>query len=305
MKDDYNESSNSLTNFTALKNILYVKLKDNIEALERRVNQCKDGRIEKLLINGKMIQERLFKGNTKNLKATQSSDRKVTLSSWSMTDGKVNKGLKLWKSSNKWGILPLTEKTFDVLLQKHPKASKASNDILIEKEVQNVHPVIYNSIDSEMVRHAIKKTFDGFAGPLRLDADSSHQIFIWGNFGTSVEDLRKVIADMAKRLCQDNSVKHFETFLAGRLTPFEIQPGVRSIGVGEVLRRVLGTVTMKLLKREVLKATGSLKLCTGQDAGNEEAIHAVCVMFDKENTGSINVRCIECLQCNKPGGIFS
>ena len=44
-----------------------------------------------------------------------------------------------------------------MLLEKHPKACEASNDILIKEEVQNVHPVIYDSIDSEMVGNAIKK----------------------------------------------------------------------------------------------------------------------------------------------------
>ena len=43
---------------------------------------------------------------------------------------------------------------FKVLLEKHPKASKASNDVLLLD--QNVHPVIQDSTDSEMVRDAIK-----------------------------------------------------------------------------------------------------------------------------------------------------
>ena len=107
--------------------------------------------IEKLLVEGKTIQERLFKDSTKN----QSSERKATLFARFMVDGKVNKALNLLESSNKGGILPLTDETFEVLLEKYPKASEAPNDILIEEEVQNVHPVIYDSIDSEMVRDAI------------------------------------------------------------------------------------------------------------------------------------------------------
>ena len=136
------------------------KSKDNVETLKRRLNQWKDGHIEKLLVEGKTIQERLFKESTKN----QSSDRKATLFARFMEDGKVNKALKLLERSNKGGILPLTEETFEVLLEKHPKASEASNDILIQEEVQKVHPVIYDSIDSEMVRGAIEKT-RGSAGP--------------------------------------------------------------------------------------------------------------------------------------------
>ena len=176
-----------------------------------------------------------------------------------MEDGKVNKALKLLESSNKGVILPLIEKTFEVLLEKQPKAS---SDILIEEEVQNVHPVIYDSIDSEMVRDAIEKT-RGSAGPSGLDTDGWHRISMSGNFGSSVKDLGKAIAGMTKRLCQDNTVKYLEAFLACRSIPLDKQPGVRPIGIGEILRHVIGKLVMKLLKRDVLKVTGSLKLCAG------------------------------------------
>ena len=258
------------------------KSKDNVETLKRRLNQWKDGQIEKLLVEGKIIQERLFQDGAKN----QSSDRKATLFARFMEDGKVSKALKLLESSNKGGILPLTEETFEVLLEKHPKASEASNDILIQEEVQNVHPVIYDSIDSEMVRDAIKKK-RGSAGPSGLDADGWRRILMSGNFGSSVEDLRKTIADMTKRLCRDNTVKHLEAFLACRLIHLDKQPGVRPIGIGEILRRVFREIVMKLLKRDVLKATGSFQLCAGQNAGSEAAIHAVYEMFNKESTEAI------------------
>ena len=75
---------------------------------------------------------------------------------------------------------------------------------------------------------------------------------------------------MTKRLCQENTVKHDEAFLACRLIPLDKQPGVRPIGTGLLLRRVIGKIVMKLLKRDVLKATGSLQFCAGQDAGSEE-----------------------------------
>ena len=85
------------------------------------------------------------------------------------------------ESSNKGGLLPLTEETFEMLLEKHPKASEASNDILIEEEVPNVHPVIYNRTDSKIVRDAIIKT-RGSAGPSGLDADGWRRILMLGNF---------------------------------------------------------------------------------------------------------------------------
>ena len=142
-----------------------------------------------------------------------------------MEDGKVNKALKLLESSNKGGMLPLTEETFEVLLEEYPKASETSSDILIEEENQNIHSAIYDSIDSEMVRDAIKKK-RGSAGPSGLDGDGWRRILMLRNFGTSGEDFRKTIVDITKRLCKDNTVKHLEAFLACRLIPLDKQPRV-------------------------------------------------------------------------------
>ena len=116
-----------------------------------------------------------------------------------------------------------------------------------------------------MVRDTIEKTSDS-AGSLSLDADGWRQISMSRNFGSS-EDLRKAIADIIKVLCQDNTVKHREAFLA-----WEKHHEVRSIGLGEIFRCVIGKTILKILKKDVLKATGSLQLCAGQDAGSEAAI---------------------------------
>ena len=104
--------------------------KDKVETLKRRLNLWKYRQIKKLIVEGKTIQERLFKDSPKN----QSSDRKATLFARFMENGKVNKALKLLESSNKAGILPLREETFKVLLEKHPKVYEASSDILTQKK---------------------------------------------------------------------------------------------------------------------------------------------------------------------------
>ena len=137
-----------------------------------------------------------------------------------------------------------------------------------------------------MVRDVYEKTH-GSAGPSGLDADGWLRILMLGNFGSSGEDLRMAIADVTKRLCRDNTVKHLEAFLACRLIPLDKQPGARPIGIGEILRHVIGTIVMNLLKRDVLKATGSLQLCAGHNAASEVTIHAVYEMFNKESKEAV------------------
>ena len=82
--------------------------------------------------------------------------------------------------------MPLTDEAFDALLEKYLKASKWYNNILIKEEVWNVHHVMYNIIDSEMVRDAIKKA-RGSADPSDLHTEDWHWILISWNFGGSAE----------------------------------------------------------------------------------------------------------------------
>ena len=75
-----------------------------------------------------------------------------------------------------------------------------------------------------------------------MDANGWRRILISGNFKNVGEDFRKSTAEMAKRLCAN----YLATFPGCRLIPLDKQPGVRRIGIGEVLRRVIGKIVMKL-----------------------------------------------------------
>ena len=133
-----------------------------------------------------------------------------------------------------------------------------------------------------MVTDAIKKAREA-AGPSGMGADGQCRILISGNFENVEEDLRKSIAEMAKRLPSERSANYLAVFLACRLIPSDKQLGVIPIGIGEVLRRVIGKIVMKLLRKDILRVTGSLHLCA-QDDGSEGAIHAVYDMFNEDET---------------------
>ena len=62
------------------------------------------------------------------------------------------------------------------------------------------------------------------------------------------------------------------------LITLDKQPGARPIRRGAVLSGFIGKIVIKLLKKDVLKATESLQLCkmqAGQNAGREAAVHDV------------------------------
>ena len=60
-----------------------------------------------------------------------------------------------------------------------------------------------------------------------------------------------------------------EAFLACQLIPLNKSPGIRPIGIGEVLRRIMGKTVMMVLKKDVIHSAGALQVCAGQQAGVE------------------------------------
>ena len=91
------------------------------------------------------------------------------------------------EKANKGEILPLSDETFEILQQKHPEASEEADNLLRKETHQEVHLVIYESINSEMVKDAIKKT-RGAAGPSKIDAEGWRHTLISGNFENVGED---------------------------------------------------------------------------------------------------------------------
>ena len=76
-------------------------------------------------------------------------------------------------------------------------------------------------------------------------------------------------------------------FVACRLMPLNKNPGVRPIGVCEVLRRLVGKIVMNVVGNDVLKATGPVQLCAGHEAGSEAAVHAMRDLFAEEETEAV------------------
>ena len=69
------------------------------------------------------------------------------------------------------------------------------------------------------------------------------------------------MARMLKILCSqeiDVEQRSIEALLACRLIPLDKNPGVRPIGIGEVMRRIFGKVLIHTIKPDILKATGSV-----------------------------------------------
>ena len=73
-------------------------------------------------------------------------------------------------------------------------------------------------------------------------------------------------------------------FVACRLMALDKCPGVRPIGIGEVVRRILGKAVLATIGNEIQEAAGAMQVCAGHQAGSEAAIHAMRETFEDPNT---------------------
>ena len=79
-----------------------------------------------------------------------------------------------------------------------------------------------------------------------------------------------------------------EAYTSCRLIPLAKLPsGVRPIGFGEVLRRIIGKAIVAEIKTDLAECAGSLQLCAGQKAGCEAAAHAMRDVFAEEETDAV------------------
>ena len=117
-------------------------------------------------------------------------------------------------------------------------------------------------------------------------------------------DLRKIFAELIKKLCVEEleSPSSLESFVAFRLIPLDKKPGLRPIGVGEVLRRIAGKAVMMLFKNNILHAVGALQISAGQDAG-VEAIHTrYAYFFWRKYRSRFTYRCRKRFQFDQSTG---
>ena len=120
-----------------------------------------------------------------------------------------------------------------------------------------------------------------------MDAATWRRLLTSKRHNKEAANLRAAIALLARKLCREKC-EHVEPLTACRLIPAKKQPdGIRPIGVGEVLRRIIGRCVMRVTKQDVMKAAGNLQLCAGQQAGAEAAIHAMQDIYNDEECEAV------------------
>ena len=271
------------------------KTKDHSACLDRRLYLWREGRLNDLVLEGRVIQSHL----ARNAAKFNSDERLAQSFAKLMLVGNVRAALRLISSGGSAGVLPL-DKVFDegkdkgktvldVLRSKHPFAASADPAALVgggdQMAAPPFHPTLFDRLTGPAIRSAALRT-RGSAGPSGIDAAG------WRRLCTSFHGASKTLCDAVASVARRLSTSYvdptpLEAYVSCRLLPLDKMPGVRPIGVCETLRRIIGKAFMVIVGPDVQSVAGSLQLCAGQDAGVEAAVHAMRKIFDDSETEAI------------------
>lgn len=258
------------------------KSKEHSAAIERRLNLWRQGDLELLLKEVRFIQGK-FVGSKKARTVEDISKVFGKL----VLQGKLSAAIKLLDRESSSGLLNLTPEVLEGLKEKHPEAAEIADESLLYGPMDHVPPGIFDMVDEEMIYDAATKT-KGSAGPSGMDAELYCRILCSKNFKSEGKLLREEIAILTRNLLRKSyHPSLLEGYTSCRLIALDKNPGIRPIGIGEVLRRIVGKTITGFLKEEIKEAAGPLQVCAGHSAGSEAAIHAMSQVFEEEGTDGI------------------
>ena len=258
------------------------KAKDHLIKLEKRLEMWEKGEITALLAEARLIQHRLVSSTRK--RSTEDVSR---IFARLMLQGKVNAALKFLSNESGGGVHKVTDNIMNELLNKHPKPAPVEEGSLLFGPVNHVPRNYFDEVDEQSILKAAQLT-KGAGGPSHLDADQYRSMLTSSKMRNETKHLREQIASLARKLASEIvDPSALEALTSCRLIPLDKNPGVRPIGIGEVLRRIMGKSIGWVLKNDLMEATGPLQAASGFKGGAEAAIHAMRQVFESEETEAV------------------
>ena len=175
----------------------------------------------------------------------------------------------------------------DVLHKKHPDPRiPPKSALLVSEQLPMLEDVEITGA------HILKvaRTIQGGAGPGGSDAWQDTLL----RYGAQSERLRESVASLSRRI--SNSIVPWydlRALMASRMIALDKCPGVRPIGIGETLRRIIGKTVCLETKGDIEELCGVSQLCAGTAAGIEGAVHAINELFEEKNQDGWGVLLID------------
>ena len=262
------------------------KMKEHSQLLEKRIGLWEEGKLTELWKEGSTIQGKL----QTNKKKTGTDVTRIF--SKLMFEGKVGAALKFLDEQAENSVLSSTPEVIQKLQSLHPASEDILPNTLFQGPLNEINPAIFYSIDEDEILKAAKST-NGSGGPSLMDAKQWRRMLCSNHFKVEGKELREELAKFARKISTEVlDPKTLETYTACRLLALDKSPGseelqVRPIGVGEVMRRIVGKTIAWCLGDDIQKAAGPLQVSSGLKGGSEAAIHSMRQVFSEDSTDAI------------------
>ena len=242
--------------------------KGNKDALTRRLDLWKKGAFSELLSEAREIQKRLRKSGNSKESISRGFSRL-------MFNGRVGSAMRLVGKAQS-EPLEVTPEMIAALESKHPPDGPLNRTHLFSSEPAPAFElVIFDAISGNDIKKAAKSTRGG-CGPSGMTDDLWSRILCSRAFAREGDNLSNTLARVTRRLCTELiDPSTISSLVSCRLIGLNKNPGVRPIGVEEILRRIVGRTVTQFLKSDIINAAGPLQLAAGQEGGCEAAIHAM------------------------------
>ena len=240
---------------------------------------------------GRVIQDRLSNSRKMGRKAKSNIDRMNEL----IENGKIGPAGRCI-GEEKTGLLEINDAVINTLKEKHPEAADFTVEGLISGPLPEklCEDVLFEGISPNLIRR-IARDSSGGAGPDGISGDLMRKMLTSKQHGKAPDELCQAVADLAKYLNRKKLPSHqLQAFKASRLIPLDKKPGVRPIGIGQAIRRMVARASMTLLKEEIIKSYPAAQTC-GRKGGAEAMIHATRRKYgEKECEGCVIVDARNC-----------
>ena len=249
--------------------------------LERRIMLWRQDKFDLLLQEATRCNQALIRGHRSPI----DEDAIVRVFTRLMLHGKIkaavrwaterSRGVVLSPGDSAEGLDGLT--VLDVLRQKHPSPHPPVSDCLLQRDQLPLFEDV--EITGTHILHSARR-IQGGAGPGGCDACHWRDALL--RYGAHSERLRDAVAALARRMA--NTIVPWTDILAlvsNRLIALDKCPGVRPIGIGESLRRIVGKAVCSATRSDLAVLCGTDQLCCGVKSGIEGAIHAITDLFEE------------------------
>jgi hypothetical protein len=266
--------------------------------LERRINMWRNKEYEALVQEAERCNKELQAVAKAKRGKPMDKDQTAGIFAKKVFEGKIRDAVRFITDQANGGVLDVTDEITvkgktgtvrEILEAKHPPAMMPLRAALMPRPTDEdgreteLPPLIDVDITASDIE-SIARRLRGGGGPGGMDSSVWSRLLL--HYGTASANLREAVAELARAMTNtlfepDEEQRLLSALLANRLVALDKCPGVRPIGIGECLRRLIAKVVAQKTKHEVVAAAKEDQLATSLPAAIEGGAHAMREQWEK------------------------